>query len=60
MVVDFSPFLLVWFSIPFFGALITAKEFKPSIDSQFFMHLMIWYFLWVPGSLLFAYVLGAV
>jgi len=55
-----SPFLLVWAVIPFFGALITAKEFKASIDSKFFAHLMTWYLLWLPGSLLLAYVLGAV
>jgi len=55
-----SPILLVWAVIPFLGALITAKEFKPSIDSKFFAHLMIWYLLWLPGSLLLAYWFGAV
>lgn len=60
MDLEISPLLLVWAVLPFLGALITAKEFKPSIDSRFFVHLMVWYSVWLTASLVLLYTFFAV
>lgn len=35
--------------VPFIGALVTSRQVKPTIDSKFMGHLILWYFGWLLG-----------
>lgn len=46
---------IVWAAVPFVGAMLTAGKIEARIDSIFLAHLVVWFVLWVPGTLFVLY-----
>lgn len=46
---------IVWAAVPFVGAMLAAGKIEARIDSIFLAHLVVWFVLWVPGTLFVLY-----